>query len=254
MSTSTPVQQSNGSGPDFSDERYRELSEWRNHARVMLQPVAAPSVLGLFGFAVATFAVTANLVGWFGNSASPLLLFPFTTATGGIAQGVAAIWSFRARDTLATAIHGMWGSFWLAYGVLQLLIAVHVLPAPAAHAAVPPLAYWFYTLAAVTLMGALASVVESFAITVVLVLLGFGSGLLGVFYTVGGGTWEHIAGYVTMASAIAAFYAGSAMLLANTWGRAVLPLGRYSRDSDPPGHPMYPIQFTAGEPGIKHGQ
>jgi hypothetical protein len=221
----------------------------------MLQPVAAPSVLGLFGFAVATFAVTANLVGWFGTASSPLLLFPFTTATGGIAQGVAALWSYRARDTLATAIHGIWGAFWLAYGMLQLLIAVHVLPAPAPHAAVPALAYWFYTLAAVTLVGMLAALVESLAITMVLLLLGVGSGFLGVFYTVGGGTWADIAGYVTMASAVAAFYTGSAMLLANTWGRTLLPLGKYSREANVPGgRPMSLIQFAAGEPGVKHGQ
>jgi hypothetical protein len=221
----------------------------------MLQPVAAPSVLGLFGFAAATFAVTANLVGWFGNASSPLLLFPFTTATGGIAQGVAALWAYRARDTLATAIHGMWGAFWLAYGVLQLLIAVHVLPAAPAHAAVPPLAYWFFTLSAVTLIGALASLAESLSITLVLSLLGAGSAFLGVFYTVGGTTWQDIAGYVTMGAAVAAFYTGSAMLLASAWGRTVLPLGKYSREANVPGgHAVYPIQFAAGEPGVRRGQ
>lgn len=221
----------------------------------MLQPVAAPSVLGLFGFAVATFMVTANMVGWFGNAASPALIFPFATAAGGIAQGVAALWSYRARDTLATAIHGMWASFWLAYGTLQLLIAVHVLTAPAPYAAVPSLGYWFYTLAAVTLVGMVASLAESLSITAVLLFLGVGSGLLGVYYTVGGSTWAHIGGYVTMASAVAAFYAGSALLLANTWGRTVLPLGKYTREANVPGgHPLSLIQFAAGEPGVKHGQ
>jgi hypothetical protein len=36
-----------------------ELREWREHARVFLQPIAAPSILGLYGFACATFIVTA---------------------------------------------------------------------------------------------------------------------------------------------------------------------------------------------------
>ena len=40
-----------------------ELAEWRTHTRVFLQPIAAPSIIGLFGFAVATFIVTAHLVG-----------------------------------------------------------------------------------------------------------------------------------------------------------------------------------------------
>lgn len=252
---SATAQPRHGGGNGFGEEYYRELGEWRDHTRVMLQPVAAPSVLGLFGFAVATFAVTANLVGWFGGPTSGALLFPFTTATGGIAQGLAAIWSYRARDTLATAVHGIWGAFWLAYGVLQLLIAVKVLPMPAAHAAVPALGYWFYTLAAVTLMAMLASLAESLAITSVLLLLGVGSAFLGIFYTVGGTTWQDIGGYVTMASAVAAFYAAGAMLLANTWGRTVLPLGKYTREANVPGgRPLSLIQFASGEPGVKHGQ
>ena len=112
------------------------------------------------------------------------------------------------------------------------------------------LGYWFYTLAAVTLMAMLASLAESLAITAVLLLLGVGSAFLGIFYTVGGSTWQDIAGYVTMASAVAAFYAGSAMLLANTWGRTVLPLGKYSREANVPGgRPVSLIQFASGEPG-----
>ncbi len=95
----------------------RELEEWRTHARVFLQPIAAPSILGLFGFAAATFIVTAYLVGWYGTPASPPVIFPFAMAAGGIAQGVAALWAYRARDGLATAIHGIWASFWLAYGL-----------------------------------------------------------------------------------------------------------------------------------------
>jgi len=35
--------------------------------RVFLQPIAAPSVLGLFGFAGATFIVASNLAGWWGE-------------------------------------------------------------------------------------------------------------------------------------------------------------------------------------------
>src|SRR3954468_4016231 len=59
--------------------------------RVFLQPVAAPSVLGLFGFAGATFIVAANLAGWYGNTASPGYLFPFALTFGGIAQFTAGM-------------------------------------------------------------------------------------------------------------------------------------------------------------------
>src|SRR5436305_2757603 len=159
-----------------------ELREWRDHTRVFLQPIAAPSILGLYGFAAATFMVTAYQVGWYGKATSPLLIFPFAVAAGGIAQGAAALFAYKARDGLATAIHGIWAAFWLGYGLLNLLIAVKAVPAPPPHGAVPELGYWFFALAAVTLAGALASLGENLAISSVLVPLSVGAALLGVFY------------------------------------------------------------------------
>jgi succinate-acetate transporter protein len=232
-----------------------ELREWRDHARVFLQPIAAPSILGLFGFAAATFMVTAYLVGWYGKSTSPALIFPFATAAGGIAQGAAALWAYKARDGLATAIHGIWAAFWLGYGFLNFMIALKLIPAPAPHGAVPELGYWFFALAAITLAGAIASLGESLAISAVLFPLTVGVALLGVFYTVGGTGWEKVGGYVTMASAFTAFYAASAMMLASTFGRVLFPLGKYRRAANVPGgHHTYPIQFELGEPGVKQGQ
>jgi succinate-acetate transporter protein len=109
---------------------HRELEEIQEHTRVMLQPIAAPSILGLFGFAGATFIVAAHLAGWYGSAESPAFLFPFAAMFGGLAQFLAGMWAFKARDGIATAMHGMWGSFWLAYGILNLLVAVGVYALP----------------------------------------------------------------------------------------------------------------------------
>jgi succinate-acetate transporter protein len=195
------------------------------------------------------------LVGWYGTPKSPLLIFPFATAAGGIAQGAAALWAYKARDGLATAIHGIWGAFWLAYGFLNFMIALKLIPAPVPHHAVPELGYWFYVLAAVTLAGMIASLGESLAITSVLAPLSVGAGLLGVFYTLGGTGWQDAAGYVTMASAFTAFYAATAMMLSSAFGRVIFPLGKYRKDANVPGRqPSYPIEFALGEPGVKQGQ
>lgn len=251
MSTEVPAQYTVG-----ANGANGELKEWREHARVFLQPIAAPSILGLYGFAAATFIVTAYLVGWYGSATSPLLIFPFATAAGGIAQGVAALCAYRARDGLATAIHGIWAAFWLAFGFLNFMIALKLIPAPAIHTAVPALGFWFYTLAAITFIGAIASLGESFAIFCVLLPLAAGAALLGVFYSVGGNGWETVAGYVTMASAVTAFYTASAMLLAGAFGREILPLGKVRRAAADVTRPQstYPIQFALGEPGVKQGQ
>lgn len=232
-----------------------DLEEWRGRARVLLQPVAAPSILGLYGFAAATFIVTAYLVGWYGKSTSPLLIFPFATAAGGIAQGVAAIWAYRARDGLATAIHGIWAAFWLGYGFLNFMVALKLVPAPIPGGAVPELGFWFFTLAAITLAGAVASLSENLALSSVLIPLGVGAALLGVFYLLGGSGWEKVGGYVTMISALTAFYTATAMMTANAFGRAVLPVGKYQRKTSLHGaRAAYPIQFELGEPGVKQGQ
>jgi succinate-acetate transporter protein len=230
-----------------------DLEEWREHTRVFLQPIAAPSILGLYGFASATFMVAAWLAGWYGGKATPEFLFPFAAMFGGVAQFAAGMWAFRARDALASAIHSMWGAFWIAFGILFLLVATGALSVPGG--TWPELGYWFLTLGAITGAGALASLAQNLGITAVLVPLSVGSILLAVFYLVGGTGWEHSAGWVLVASAILAFYTATAMLLKSTFGRVILPLGEPKREANVPGERFTRvIEFERGEPGVKQGQ
>jgi uncharacterized protein len=107
----------------------------------------------------------------------------------------------------------------------------------------------------VTLAGAIASLAENLATSSVLFPLAVGVAFLGVFYTLGGSGWEKVGGYVTMASAFTAFYTATAMMLASTFGRVILPVGKYRRETNIPGpQHTYPIQFALGEPGVKQGQ
>jgi succinate-acetate transporter protein len=230
-----------------------EFDRWRSSTRVFLQPIAAPSVLGLFGFAVATFMVSTNLAGWYGNAHSGTFLFPFAAIFGGVAQFAAAMWAYRARDALATAVHGAWGSFWIAYGILWLLVATGDLTLPAGK--FPALAFWFFPLAAVTFSGMVASVFENIGITAVLAPLGTGSAFLGIGYLTGIHGWLVAGGWVLFASSIVAFYVATAMMVKSTARRVVLPLGELDRDANVPGHTFtHPIEYHYGEPGIKKGQ
>ena len=117
--------------------------------RVFLQPIAAPSILGLYGFAGATFIVAAHMAHWFGSDQSTLLLVPFAAFFGGLAQFLAGMWAYKARDGLATAMHGMWGAFWMAYGMLAWILSTGKVTPPTG-AMFPELGYWFIVLAAVT--------------------------------------------------------------------------------------------------------
>ena len=149
-----------------------------NRAEVLLQPIAAPSILGLYGFAAATFMVAAHIAHWYGSSNTELYLAPFAAVFGGLAQFLAGMWAFKARDALATAMHGMWGAFWIAYGILNLLFASGDLVRP--NGAFPALGFWFIGLAAITWVGTAAAAAESKALTSVLAFLALGSTLFAI--------------------------------------------------------------------------
>jgi succinate-acetate transporter protein len=222
--------------------------------RVFLQPIAAPSILGLFGFAGATFIVAANLAGWYGNASTPGYLFPFALTFGGIAQFTAGMWAYKARDAVATAMHGMWGAFWIGYGILQLLLATKVLPTGTAldHA----LGFWFIALCAITFSGMLGALVEgNLAVVAVLGTLAAGSGLAFVGFLNGTVGVQHAAGWVFVISAGLAWYTATAMMLKAAAGRVILPLFKTSGDANRPGaQPTRKVQLEWGEPGIKAGQ
>ncbi|HEX7107548.1 MAG TPA: hypothetical protein VF218_16395, partial [Acidothermaceae bacterium] len=44
---------------------------WRARTRVVLSPMAAPSIIGLFGFMGATLMVGAWQAGWYGTPTTP---------------------------------------------------------------------------------------------------------------------------------------------------------------------------------------
>ena len=90
--------------------------------RVFLRPIAPPAALGLAGFAGSTWITASWIAGWWGTAESPPIFGPFVAFWGGLAQFIAGIFGFWARDTLATVIHTMWGAFWMSNGLLFFLM------------------------------------------------------------------------------------------------------------------------------------
>lgn len=210
---------------------------------IFLQPIAAPSILGLYGFSGATFAVAAGLLGLYAASQN-VFVFQFAAFFGGLAQFLAGMWAYKARDGLATAMHGTWGSFWMAYGLLWLLIATGVLSFP--FPTFVGLGWWFIPLSFITLSGATAATRVSWALFTVLLLLGLGAaaaaaGFIGGFAVVIAG-----AGGLFIFSAIAAWWTASGLMFEQFFGRSLLPLGaRKARPS---------VTLGTTEPGVIRGQ
>src|SRR5919201_4936709 len=170
-------------------------------ARVFLQPIAAPSILGLAGFAGATFIVASNLAGWWGTPKSPLALAPFAAMFGGLAQFLAGMWAYKARDAIATLAHGTWGSFWLAYLILNILVGAHVVAQPTPWYHNPEVGFWFFALAITTTIAAVAAFAESLGLVAVLSTLAAASGSLAGAFIYGSHGWTQVAGWVFVFSA-----------------------------------------------------
>jgi uncharacterized protein len=225
--------------------------------RVVVTPIAAPSALGLAGFSAATAMVAIVQAGWLGSTADWPVIGLFAMFFGGLAQFMAGMWSYRARDAIATVAHGTWGAFWMAFGVLSILILTHVVAAPVPGAANDALGFWFLGLAYVTGIAALAATFDNLVIAVVLWTLAAGSGFTsaGWFVDGVGGSWLHVGGWLFVISAALAAYAVTAMLLAAATGRTILPLGHFKKAANIPGKkPVGAIEIPWGEPGVKMGQ
>lgn len=224
---------------------YRE--EPRAPAQIYLQPLAPPSILGLYGFAGATFMVAAHMAGWFGNSTTDMYLAPFAAMFGGVAQFSAGMWSIKARDGIASAMHGMWGAFWIAFGMLQLAYMHGTLPVSAD--GTQALGYWFIVLAAITWVGAVAASAENKALFAVLLTLAAGSTIAAI-YDLTGVLWLNVlAGYVFLISAVVAWYTASALMLEGAFKHPVLNVGKTERVRQEP-----LIMPGRGEPGVIRGQ
>lgn len=232
---------------------------WEGRTRVFLQPLAAPSILGLFGLAGASLMVGAWQAGWYGSAVTPLIIFPFALFFGGLAQFLAGMWSYRARDGLATAMHGMWGSFWLAWGLLFLLVGIGVFPslvAPVIGVANPSFAFWFVPLAVITFIGAMAALGRNLGLTAVLLVLAAGAAFTAAGFWAPA-TWAlRVGGWLFVFSAAFAVYTAGAMMLEDTFGRTILPVGKFRAGANIPGRRAAGrrLEYRYGEPGVKIGQ
>jgi len=181
--------------------------------------MADPRVLGFYGLAGATFLVGTRMAGWYGTSGYLLASF---IAIFGLVQLLAGMWSYARRDDLATAVFGMWGAFWLGYGILDRPGAT---PTAILTAVSPEVAFGFIVLAAITWMTVLAATADSWALVVGLTALAAASTLGAIAEGIDiHGLWV-LSGWLFAIAGVVAWYTSTALLLASSHGHDVLPLG-----------------------------
>jgi succinate-acetate transporter protein len=89
---------------------------------IVTAPAADPAPLGLAGFALTTFLLSAANAGWMTTATGDAWL-GFAFAYGGAAQFLAGMWEFRNRNVFGATAFGTYGAFWLGLGLWALLVA-----------------------------------------------------------------------------------------------------------------------------------
>jgi uncharacterized protein len=90
-----------------------------DRAEAAAPAVANPAPLGLSGFALTTFVLSAANAGLYtGTTAKPAAVMVIGLALfyGGIAQLLAGMWEFRSGNTFGAVAFTSYGAFWLATG------------------------------------------------------------------------------------------------------------------------------------------
>ncbi|KAF2254121.1 hypothetical protein BU26DRAFT_400875, partial [Trematosphaeria pertusa] len=134
--------------------------------QIFLQPIAPPAALGLAGFAGSTWITSSYIANWWGNPESPTIFFPFVGIFGGLAQFIAGLYGFSARDTLAAG----------------------ALPPHSVHTHFPELASWFVILCIFSWSGAIAATARDIVLSTCLFSLAIGSTIACCLFAYNGGT------------------------------------------------------------------
>src|SRR5438132_7075514 len=111
------------SPPEASFERRHSMAtEVRTEPPVPL--VADPAPLGLAGFALTTFILSAHNAGW----APDVVWVGLALFYGGLAQFMAGMQEFRNRNTFGAVAFTSYGAFWFSLATFVIIDLSGVLP------------------------------------------------------------------------------------------------------------------------------
>ena len=187
-------------------------------------PMADPAPLGLAAFALTTFAFSVANAGIIPED-SIRLFIPLAIFYGGLAQFVAGLFEFRNHNLFGATGFTSYGAFWMALGTVELLVRQFGVAEPIISY---PVGWFFIAWTIFTAIMWLGSwgVHAALGITFTLLLATFILLALAVLISSPPNpAILHIAGYVGIITAIAAWYIVAADVLNWTYGRTILPLG-----------------------------
>jgi len=177
-------------------------------------------------WAVLAFATTSFMLGIYNAGLLPgggvIFVMDVALIFGGLMQIIVAVLEFSAGNTFTTAVFGTYGPFWIALAAFELWFGKMVPPE-----ATPSAVSLFLAMFAVlTFIFWIASFKTDWVLIVVFFLIDLALIVLAIGAATGGHGWTVFGGWVTMAFAVLAWYHAAAGIIAYTWGRDVLPVGK----------------------------
>jgi succinate-acetate transporter protein len=181
---------------------------------------ADPAPLGLAGFALTTFLLSAFNAGWTKGSGLEFLGYAF--AYGGVTQLLAGMWEFRNRNVFGATAFSSYGAFWIGLALYFELGAPSAKTASQLH---NDLGWILLSFAIFTLYMTIWSAATNLAVMAVFVVLEVTLVVLFIanFSNSTGAT--HLGGYLGIATAVLAWYASAAGVINGMRGRTVLFVG-----------------------------
>jgi uncharacterized protein len=186
--------------------------------------IANPAALGLGGFALTTFLLSAHNA--MGAGTEPLLpFFGYAIFYGGLAQFAAGMWEFKTGNTFGATAFSTYGGFWMGLAAWVVLVLWGKVPATDITVSLGWILLAFAIFNTYMLLWSARINVSVFAvfltleITEILLFLGNFSG------NKAGEGLVALGGWMGLVTAIVAWY-GSAAVVANSMrSKPILPVG-----------------------------
>lgn len=181
------------------------------------EAIADPSTVGLASFGIGLFTLSFFNAGIIGPKSMSVIV-PLALITA-LIHFLATWFGFRKNELFTALVFGIYGMFWLVYGLINLGVAVKWFELDANALLVFLIAYTIFTfyIWIATFPTNKAVILTLTLLLVVFLLLDFG--------LAGSPSLITLAGYVGMLDALCALYISAAGLLGAMYGKSVLPVG-----------------------------
>ncbi|HLH59382.1 MAG TPA: acetate uptake transporter [Streptosporangiaceae bacterium] len=190
-----------------------------------VSPIADPAPLGLAGFALTTFLLSAFNAGWMTKASGDAWL-GYAFAYGGLCQLLAGMWEFRNKNVFGSTAFSTYGGFWIGLGLWALLVAPKITsPSVANH----DLAWILLAFAIFNTYMLLWSTQVNMAVFGVFLTLEATEVVLfigGFLNQAAGHGATQIGGYIGVLTALVAWYTSAAGVTNGLPGRLRLPVGK----------------------------